>query len=303
MVAVPARSIVVSLTSDKQEFQVSQAAAAERLGQRLGIPVDVVYADENAVLQIHQLFERINAPAEQRPLAFVVEPVKDEGLERLCRNALAAGVGWIPLNRAAPYLSGLREQYPSLPICRVVTDQVEAGRIQGHQIRKLLPQGGTVLYVQGPAVSITEERRHGTEEALQGLGVRFQALSGTWTEASGEKAVLAWLRLKRDAAERVEMLTCQNDLMATGGRKALLAARPDLAGIPVLGMDGLPSGGQRLVARKELTATVVMPANAGRAVEVVAEWQRTGRQPPELAREIPESWPPLDELTLNPREQ
>jgi hypothetical protein len=67
--------------------------------------------------------------------------------------------------------------------------------------------------------------------------------------------------------------------------------------------DGLPSGGQQLVARRELTATLVMPANAGRAVEVVAEWQRTGRQPPEQARQIPESYPPLNELALTPPER
>jgi len=294
------RRILVSLTSDKQEFQVSQAAEAERVGERLGIPVEVAYADENAVLQIHQLFERINGPAEQRPLAFVVEPVKDEGLERLCRNALAAGIGWIPLNRPAPYLSGLRKQHPNLPICSVVTDQVEAGRVQGHQIRKLLPEGGTVLYIHGPAVRIADDRRRGTEEAVQGLGIRFHALSGTWTEVSGEKAVTAWLRLKAGAADRVDMLACQNDLMATGGRRALLAARPDLDAIPVLGMDGLPSGGQQLVEQKQLTATVVMPANAGRAVEVVAEWERTGRQPPEQARQIPESYPAFDKLNQPP---
>ncbi len=290
------RRILVSLTSDKQEFQVSQAEEAERVGKRLGMQVEVAYADENAVLQIHQLFERINGPAEQRPLALVVEPVKDEGLERLCRNAVAAGIGWIPLNRPGRYLADLRQRYPNLPICSVATDQVAAGRVQGQQIRKLLPRGGAALYVQGPAVSITEDRRRGTEEALQGLGLRLQPLSGTWTEASGEKAILAWLRLKAATTERVDVLACQNDLMAAGARRALLAARPDLARIPVLGMDGLPSGGQALVARKELTATVVMPANAGRAVEVVAEWARTGQQPPEEARQTPESFPPLERV-------
>ncbi len=295
------RGILVSLTSDRQEFQVSQAVEAERVGKRLGLPVQVVYADENAVLQIHQLFERINAPAEQRPLAFVVEPVKDEGLERLSRNALAAGIGWVPLNRVAPYLTDLREQHPKLPVCSVVTDQVEAGRVQGQQIRRLLPQGGTVLYIQGPAVSITEERRRGTEEAIEGSGVHLQPLSGTWTEVSGEKAVLAWLRLKATATERVDMLACQNDLMAAGGRKALLAARSDLAGIPVVGMDGLPSGGPQLVEQRQLAATVVMPANAGRAVEVVAEWHRSGRQPPEQVRQAPESYPALEMLAAPAR--
>ncbi len=291
-----ARAVFVSLTTDTEEFQRSQAAAAEEAARRLGLPCETVFADGNAILQIHQLFQRIQEPEEERPLAFVLEPVKDGGLERLCRNALAAGIGWLPLNHRAPYLADLRREHPALPVCSILTDQVEAGRVQGRQMRALLPRGGTVLYVRGPAVSLVEERSRGTEEELQGVGIRLQQLSGTWSDSSGERAVTAWLRLKTTAPERVDLLACQNDLMAVGGRKALVATRPDLAGIPVLGMDGLPSGGQQLVARKQLTATVVMPTNAGRAVEVVEEWLRSGRQPPEQLQQLPKSCPPLEQL-------
>lgn len=290
------RAVVVSLTTDSEEFQLSQAAAAEEAARRLGLPCEVLFADRNAVLQIHQLFQRIHQPEEQRPFAFLVEPVKDEGLERLCRNAVAAGIGWLPLNHSGAYLADLRRQHPTLPICGVFTDQVEAGRIQGRQMRALLPRGGMVLYVHGPAESLVEQRRRGTEEEVAGTGIRLRELSGSWSEASGEKAVLAWARLKTAAREDVGLLACQNDLMATGGRKALLAARPELAGIPVLGMDGLPSGGQQLVAREQLTATVVMPTNADRAMEVVAQWLRSGRQPPEDVRQLAESCPPLEQL-------
>src|SRR5512138_136246 len=113
------RAVVVSLTSDKQEFQLSQAADADAAANRLGLHVEVLFAEENAVLQIHQLFERINRPEGQRPLAVVIEPVKDAGLERLCRNTLAAGAGWLPLNRPAPYVRELRARFPSLPIGNV----------------------------------------------------------------------------------------------------------------------------------------------------------------------------------------
>jgi ABC-type sugar transport system substrate-binding protein len=287
---------LVSLTTDKEEFQLSQAAAAENAARQLGVPVEVLFAEANAVLQIHQLFQRIREPEEKRPLAFVLEPVNDAGLERLCRNTVGAGIGWLALNSGGPYLADLRRQHPTLPICSILTDQVEAGRVQGRQIRALLPQGGTVLFVHGPATSQTEERRRGTEEVMQGAGVRLLQLSGTWSEDSGEKAVRAWARLKTTGGDRVDLLAAQNDLMAVGARKALIATRPELAGIPVLGIDGLPSGGQKLVTQKQLTATVVMPANAGRAVEVVAEWLRSGRHPPEMLRQSPEPYPALDRL-------
>jgi ribose transport system substrate-binding protein len=288
------RGVVVSLTTDGEEFQLSQAAAAESAARRLGLPCEVIYADRNAILQIHQLFERIHQPEEQRPLAFVVEPVKDEGQRRLSRNAAGAGIGWLLLNHWSPYLAELRREHPTLPICSVLTDQVEAGRVQGRQIKALLPRGGTVLYVQGPATSLVEERRRGTEEEIEGAGIQLWELSASWSEQSGEEAVLACARLKTASLDRVDLLACQNDLMAQGARKALIATVPELARIPVLGIDGLPSGGQRLVAKKELAATVVMPANADRAVELVAEWTRSGQQPPEQTRQLPEPYPPLE---------
>jgi ribose transport system substrate-binding protein len=291
-----ARGVVLFLTSDKEEFQLSQAAAAKDAARRLGLTCEVVFAESNAVLQIHQLFQRIHQPEDQRPLALVVDAVRDEGLERVCRNAVAAGVGWLPLNRDNTYVADLRRQHPTLPICHILTDQIEAGRVQGRQIKALLPRGGSMLYVHGPETTLTDDRRRGTEEELRGVGIRAQQLPGAWSEDSGRRAVLGWAQLKTAASERVALLACQNDLMAAGGRQALLAARPDLAKIPALGMDGLPSGGQQLVARGELTATVVMPANAGRAVEVIAEWQRSGQQPAERIRQLPESCPPLSQL-------
>ncbi len=125
-----ARGVAIFLTSDREEFQLSQAAAAKDAAHRLGLTCEVFFAESNAILQIHQLFQRIHQPEDQRPLALVVDAVRDECLERVCRNAVAAGVGWLPLNRDNAYVADLRRQYPTLPVCHILTDQIEAGRVQ-----------------------------------------------------------------------------------------------------------------------------------------------------------------------------
>jgi hypothetical protein len=70
---------------------------------------------------------------------------------------------------------------------------------------------------------------------------------------------------------------------------------PELAArwppLPFLGIDGVPEVGQRLVDTDELAATVVMPSNAGAAVERLVEWRRFGRMPPVLVSQPVSAYP------------
>jgi hypothetical protein len=66
--------IVVALLNEDQEFQQVQAQDARDAARRLGLEVEVHFAQGHAVVQIQQLFKHIHAPAEARPLAIVVEP-------------------------------------------------------------------------------------------------------------------------------------------------------------------------------------------------------------------------------------
>jgi ABC-type sugar transport system substrate-binding protein len=263
--------VVVGLLSNQQDFQLLQARDAEAAGARHGLDVEVVYADMNPLEQIHQLFKFIHAPAEERPAAIVVETVVGEGLERVARNAVQAGIGWVLLNRKVPYLNELRERHPGVTIAAVGTDQLAVGHIQGRQFRALLPAGGNVLYIQGPAdTSVAQERLRGAEEAIAGSKIELHVVSGQWTEASGEKAVRGWLRLKTSDILPPDLVGSQNDAMAVGARRAIEALAPEQAGVPFTGCDGLPEGGQRMVREGVLKATIVAPSNAGPAVDLVA---------------------------------
>jgi ABC-type sugar transport system substrate-binding protein len=290
------QKVVVGLLTAEQEFQQLQAKDARDTAARLGLQLEVVFADGHAVVQIQQLFKHIHTPEGERPAAIVVEVATAEGLERVARNAVQAGIGWILVNTRVAYIDTLRAAHPGLPIAMVGTDQREVGRIQGRQCRSLLPGGGHVLCVQGPADStVTADRLAGLKEAL-GAGFEVRGLNGEWTEASGAKAVTSWLRLKTAEAFTPDLVVAQNDSMAAGARKALRDHRPEWASVPSLGCDGLPEGGQKMVARGELAATVITPSNTGPALEIVSRWLRTRQTP---SREIllpPRSHPPEDRI-------
>lgn len=289
--------VVLALLSDEQEFQRFQAEDAVATGLRLGFDVEVLYAESHAVLQIQQLFRHIHAEEADRPSAIVTETVTGEGLERVARNAVQAGISWVLLNRRVRYLEELRHTHPALLVCAVSTDQEEVGRIQGLQCRALVAPGGRVLVIQGPPdTSVAQERLAGLEGEVHAMGITTRVLNGDWSEASGEKSLTSWLRLKAADAFRPDVIVSQNDAMAVGALRAIRSVQPEWERIPRIGCDGLVNGGQRLVARGELRSTVVVPSNAGPAIDLVAHWLRTGEQAASERLLHPTSFPPEREL-------
>lgn len=286
------RKIVVSLLTKDQEFQVMQAADAERAAARAGFDIDVIYANNNAALQEVRLRNFVSAPEPLRPAAIVTQTVAGDGLPRVARDAVKAGIGWVLLSTDVPYIDSLHAEYPGLPVSIVTTDQVGIGRIQGRQFRSLLPAGGTIIYIQGPPdTSAAQQRLQGMEEAIQGAKINVIVLTGEWTEASGERALQSWLRLFSSEGVTLSLVGAQNDTMAVGARKAIAAMRPEWLHLPFTGCDGLPEGGQRLVREGQLAATVIMQSNAGPAVDLIAAQLGTRQRGPARVVLAPRGYP------------
>lgn len=290
---------MLGLLDEGQEFQRLQAEDARSAAGEGGFDVEVLYAENNAVVQIQQLYQVVHGPVDRRPGVVIVETVAGEGLERLARTAARAGIGWILLNRRVAYLDELRHQQPKLPIGMIGSDNLEIGRIQGRQFEALVPDGGLVLYVRGPAdTSAARDRLAGAEEVC-GRRIDLKVLEGEWTEASGEKAISEWLHLKQFQTSTPRLIGCQNDAMAVGARRALeayAAKYPGLAKIPITGVDGLPDGGRRQVDQGTLAATVVTPSNTGPAIRLVIQTLQGRAKFPREKLLTPSSYPDLAEL-------
>ena len=271
---------MVCLTSAEQEYQALQGEDAKSAGRRLAAKVEVLFAEDNAVLQIQQLFRFVHAPEPDRPAAILLHTRVPDGLERVARNAARAGIGWLLLNRTAPYIESLRGEHPALAVAAITTDHLEIGRIQARQLERLRPAARQVLYVQGPAdAPAARQRLEAFEAAARERALELKVLNGEWTDASAEKAVTAWLRLKTAELFVPDAVVCQNDNMARGTRRVLELLRPEWAKAPFLGCDGLPTSGRRDVDEGRLAATVSIPSCAGPAIEIALDWKSRGVVP------------------------
>ncbi len=289
------RKIVVALLTDKQGFQRRQAEDARSAAILASHEVEVLFAGSSSSNQLQQLMGCIGAPTEQRPAGLVVEAVSAGAFEAVARAAAQAGIGWVLLSSEAPCVSYLKAEYPKVPISSVAVDNKEIGPIEAQQCRALLPKGGQIVSLEGPGVSaVTIDRRGGLNQGLLGSNVKIgKTIVADWTEPEAERVFTNWLRLK--SAFRPDLVVAQNDAMALGAHRALLAVRKEWAGVPLIGVDGLPEEGQKLVKDGILLATIVTPLTAGKAVEVLA--RGLGGEPLPSALVMPvHSFPPIEEL-------
>lgn len=293
--------VVVSLLTRENDFQLEQAAAAEEAARKLGVNLEILFADSDSIQQSQQILKFVQADADDRPTGIIFEPVGGPALQQVARAAASAGIAWVVLNREVEYVKELRKSF-SPPIFGVTSDNMEIGRIEGKQIAALLPKGGTVLYLQGPAETDACKLRTAGMYETKPENIQVRTMKGAWTEASAHKAITAWLRLSTSQHEHIDLVAAQNDAMALGARKAFQQFSFDGAGrdrwltVPFIGVDGVPKTGQAWVRDGTLTATVITPPLAGTALEMLARASRDGSLPPESTRIPPQSFPTLGEL-------
>jgi len=292
--------ILVSLTTDDNDYQVEQAKSAEETCRRLNIELQIVYAENDAINQSTHLLRAIQAPQQDRPDGIVFEPVGGTALPQVAKAAVTANIGWAVLNREATYIAELRRTSKA-PIFCVSNDHIEIGRIQARQFAALLPKGGSVLYIQGPSEnSAAKERAQGMMNAKP-ANIQITSLKGQWTEESATRTVRSWLKLSTSQKAVIDLVGAQDDAMAIGARKAFQeianeSERERWLKLPFTGCDGLPKTGAAWVTSGLLAATVFAPPNAGQAIEMLFQALNKGEQQPERALTAASSIPPLAEL-------
>jgi len=293
--------ILISLTTNDNDYQVEQASAAEQAARKHGIDLQLIYADNDAINQSTQILKAIQNPdAENRPNAIIFEPGGGTALRQVARAAVNEGIGWVVLNREASYVPELR-QLGKAPVFAVTVDHVDIGRIQARQCAALIPTGGTVLYIQGPSEnSAAKDRLKGMLEAKP-ANLHLINLKGQWTEESSQRAVRSWLKLPTSKKTVIDLVAAQDDSMAVGARKAFQEVSSEIErerwlSVPFVGIDELPKTGQAWVRSGLVRATIFSPPNTGQAIDLVVDALQGGKTPPERALTTAVSIPALDSL-------
>lgn len=292
-------SFLVSLTNNDNDYQQEQAAAAEKAGRRLGVDVKILHANNDPLVQSQQLLQYVQDSSTAKPDAVMFEPAGATAFPQVARAAAAAGIGWVVLNFDVDYILELRRQY-KVPMCAITSDHEEIGKIQGQQFAALLPNGGSMLYLEGPNNSSAAKQRSIGMNRSKPTNINVKTIRANWTEESSHKAVTSWLRLQTSQQSRIDLVGAQDDSMAMGARKAFSEiAESDRARwmrIPVTGCDGMPKTGQAWVRNGSLAATIYIRPNTDLAIEMLVEAFRSGAMLPERKVTAPESIPSLADL-------
>jgi|SRR5579862_133357 len=292
---------LVSLTNDDNDYQQEQAAAAEKAGRRLGVDVQIIHAGNDALAQSQQLLHHVQ-DASSRPDAIMFEPAGGTAFPQVARAAAAAGIGWAVLNHDADYVLELRHTF-NVPVFSITSDHQEVGKIQGQQFGALLPKGGTILYIEGPANSSAAKERTVGMHLTKPANIQVKMMRANWTEESAYKTVSSWLRLSTSQESRIDLVGAQDDSMAMGARKAFSeiaeGSRARWMKIPITGCDGMPKTGQAWVRNGTLAATIFIRPNTDLAIEMLVEAFKSGAALPERKVTQPESVPSLRELAAS----
>ncbi|MGA2813981.1 MAG: substrate-binding domain-containing protein [Candidatus Acidiferrum sp.] len=292
--------VVVSLPNDNA-YQHEQGIAAKAAGEKLGLDLQIMHAHDDPITQSQQLLEIIQSRSGTKPDAFLVEPVTGTGLPRVAEAAVAAGIAWVISNSDVDYVKQLRKS-PQIPVFTVTQGQYEIGRLQGKQLAALLPQGGSLLYLEGPSMSsVAVQRREGMQSAVP-QNVQITTLRSKWSETSAQQSTAAWLKLATSRAEKFNLVAGQTHELALGARKALQNVdnqeqRQAWLALPFIGI-GIAKQVKPLVDSHLLTAAVVTSVTMELALKTLIRAFENKIQPQEHSIVEVSSFPELEKLYL-----
>jgi len=224
--------------------------------------------------------------------------VNNQGLPRVAEAAVAAGIGWVVSNARVDYMEPLRK-IAKAPVFAVSQDHTEIGRLQGRQFLAILPRGGSVLYLRGPATNFLAAQRSDGLESVLGAHVQMKSLKIQWTAESAYNSVTAWLRLSTVRAVDTHLIAAQNTDFILAARQALESASgPDCErwlSLPYCGV-GVLSQVKPLLDTGTLNAAIITSLTMDTALEMLVRHIQNRSQPPAQTFVKASSQPTLEEL-------
>jgi len=278
--------VALFLTEAQNPYQKLLQSDAASHAEQADIELEASFCSLSVARQVEQLRAAVRRPVAGRPRAVMVMPAEDASIRPVAREVAAAGVGWVLLNRRSAFLDGLPYEFRNLPIFAVSPDDQEIGRVQGRQLRAVLPGEGRVLLARGGSGPTAVDREAGLRTALTGSRIRVDVFYGSWAFQGASKAFDKHFSMAAHKPAPLDAIACQNDEIALAAVQALERsverfAWPELARVEVFGCDGVPDVGQRYVREGKFRATVVVPPTSGVAIRALADAFDRGVRPPE----------------------
>ncbi|KPX24355.1 MULTISPECIES: sugar ABC transporter substrate-binding protein [Pseudomonas syringae group] len=213
-----------------------------------GVTLQFVDARADVNKQIDQVKELINKKVD----ALIVNPVDTAATARITKEAVAAGIPLVYVNR--------RPDDPKLPagVATVTSDDTEAGRLQAQYVADKMGGKGSVMILLGDlANNSTQNRTKGIKEVLAKYpDIKIdQEQTGTWLRQKGMDLTNDWLTQGR----KFNAVLANNDEMAIGAAMALKQAGVAKGTVFVAGVDGTPDG-LNAVTKGDLTVSVYQDA-------------------------------------------
>jgi len=263
--------------------------------------VETLFTGEKPAEHLGALRRLLVAP-ERRPAALLVMAVRDHGLDGVVREAAAAGIHFVFLNAVEDDLGAVRREFPAVSVVTVCPDEVETGRVQGRQMRALVPAGAACSTSRATAQPRFARAHGGMEEATAGAPFEVVLAGGDWSPAFAGRTVREWLRFavggRRPYRPRLLPERPHGGWRPRGARRRGRGVRKARDRAHPRGrLRRSPGDRAEDGARGRLVATVVLPRVAGPAVEEVAALLARSVRPAPVIAHAAASFPPLDELT------
>lgn len=296
-----AKTLLVVLIGRKEtgqidHFQLLQEEEARVEAQKAGMTAEIVFAPGFDHLRV--IRKRLTDPAAPKLDGVVVEPATVASAGLILKE-IKGKAGLVLLNSWTPEVEGYAADWGAgLPFGTVSTDHARIGQIQGQQVSALLPGGGQVLCVTGPQRSTAAlDRLQAMKAGLRSEIALYDTEAGQWTQSDAIVAFDSWYSLYKTRSISIDVIAAQSDELAIGVRNACRAVtnpahREMLAKARLLGVDGCPEFGRKLVDSGELYATIVAPANTGEAIRLLRQFWESGRALPVRAVTEPKPYPP-----------
>ncbi|MCR5833801.1 MAG: sugar ABC transporter substrate-binding protein [Selenomonadaceae bacterium] len=189
-------------------------------------------------------FDYMKTALEEGAQAIILIAIDNDSIMPLVKQANAQGIPIITINRDIS--DGER--------INVGCDEYEAGKLQAEYMLKNLPQGATVVYLEGMAsLNIARLRWEGFKQECLDKRSDLKLLDmqdSKWSKAEAMKIMSLWLSI----FPKIDAVVCGNDQMAMGAVEALKAAGR-LKGCHVAGVDATDDA-LKAIANGEMVQTI-----------------------------------------------